>query len=108
MFLPAGRKPALESAATALFVPTVGGSFTLQGTLVLSLEEGLSYSGINVCPGQRLVQGGLAPSVKIGFKTTLFEGVAPVLVVKVFTPAIKGGAQFPGTMDDLAQPAVAP
>jgi hypothetical protein len=47
--------PAFQSTGITGLVTAVRGFLAFHGTLVLSFEEGWSYSGINVSPGQELV-----------------------------------------------------
>lgn len=79
----------------------VGGFLSLQGTLILSLQESRSYSYINVIPGQGLVRRAVSLGVKAGFKPGLVKGAEPIFILEMLAPGIKGAAQLPGTIDNF-------
>jgi len=89
VLLLAGVLPALQSAGIAVLVAAVSGYPVFQGVAIFLLEEGFPYADINVCPGQGLIQGALPLGIESGIKPGFGKGTEPVLVVEVFTPAVK-------------------
>jgi len=105
-FLLAIWMPLLETAGIARAIAAVRGSFFLPHILIFFLEKVWGYSGINMLPGQCLVQGAFSVGVEGRVESAFVEGMQPVVVVKTFMPGIKSAAQFPGLVDNLSQPAV--
>ena len=105
-FLLAIWMPLLETAGIARTIATIRGILLLPHVLIFLLEKVWSYSGINMLPGQCLVQGSFSVSVGARVNFAFVEGMQPVVVVKTFMPGIKSAAQLPGLVDNLSQPAV--
>ena len=70
-------------------------------------QELFVQPGRNVLPGQDLVQRALAAGEPVHLQVTVGKGPLPEIEAEILTPGVKFSAQFPGALDDIAQPAVA-
>ena len=103
----AGRLLPFQAAGiTDAAASAVGRGYLIKSALVLPFQESRRYSDINMSPRQEFIQGTLPTGVKAGLKSRLCKGLGPVFVVKLFAPGIKGTAQLPGAIDNLAQSSV--
>jgi hypothetical protein len=84
--------------------PAIQCGLALQAAFTFGGQELYPDTGINVSPGQHLIQGTLPSGVEIWVQAHLGEGSLPRLHVKDLVPGVEPGSQLPGTMDDLSQP----
>ena len=86
---------------------TIGSILAQAHIFVFLLEKVLGYSGIDVLPGQYLLQESLSIGVESGVKPVFLECLQPVTIVKTFLPGVKPVAQFPRPVYNFAEPSVA-
>jgi len=104
---PAAGVPALKAAGVAHPLTAVGCCLGLTNSPVLCLQESPCHPDIYMLPGQKLVQGALSVGIEGGVEPALRESSSPVVEVEVLMPGVELAAQFPRSVDGLAQASVA-
>src|SRR3990172_7146653 len=98
----------LEAAQVACRAPAIRGLLAATCLPQLRLKEGLAHTGLDVSPGQGLVDGQFAVGVEIRAQPGRGERPQPAVELQMFAPGVENAAGTPGIVYHLPQPAVSP